>query len=80
MCTSSYPSTSSFKVIKRLTDKLGDAGTFTDSLEGTAFEYGFNSKRLSEVLSYWKGQYLPKWSEREAFLNQFPQFTTQIQG
>lgn len=70
----------SAEVIKRLTDKLDDAKISTDSLEGTAFEYGFNSKRLSEVLNYWKGQYLPKWSEREAFLNQFPQFTTQIQG
>lgn len=68
------------KVIKRLTDKLDDAQTFTDPLDDTAFEYGFNTKRLKEVLSYWKGQYLPKWGEREAFLNQFQQFTTQIQG
>jgi len=35
---------------------------------------------LKEVVNYWKGQYLPKWGEREAFLNQFPQFTTQVQG
>jgi Epoxide hydrolase N terminus len=68
------------QVIKRLADKLDDARTFTDSLEDTAFEYGFNSKRLQQILSYWRGQYLPKWGEREEFLNQFPQFTTQIQG
>lgn len=70
----------SAEVIKRLADKLDDAAPLTKSLEGTAFEYGFNSKRLKEILNYWKGQYLPKWSEREAFLNQYPQFTTQIQG
>jgi len=70
----------SAEVIKRLTDRINDAQTFTDPLEDTAFEYGFNSKRLKEVVNYWKGQYLPKWSERETFLNQFPQFTTQVQG
>lgn len=53
---------------------------FAEPLEDTAFEYGFHAKRLKEILSYWKGQYLPKWGEREAYLNQFPQFTTQIQG
>jgi juvenile hormone epoxide hydrolase len=70
------------KVIKRLTDKLNDglAQPYTEPLEGTAFEYGFNSKRLKEVLKYWRDQYLPKWSEREQFLNQYEQFTTQIQG
>lgn len=70
------------KVIKRLTDKLNDGldQPFAEPLENTAFEYGFNSKRLKEVLKYWRDQYLPKWNEREKFLNQYEQFTTQIQG
>ena len=68
------------KVIKRLTDRINNAQPFTPPLEDTAFEYGFNSNRLQEILNYWKGQYLPKWSERETFLNQFPQFKTQVQG
>lgn len=68
------------QVIKRLTDKLDDAPAFTEPLEDTAFEYGFNTKHLKKILNYWKGQYLPKWNEREKFLNQFPHFTTQIQG
>ncbi|CAG9803438.1 unnamed protein product [Chironomus riparius] len=70
----------SAEVIKRLTDKLDDAPAFAEPLEDTAFEYGFNTKHLQKILNYWKGQYLPKWNEREQFLNQFPQFTTQIQG
>lgn len=70
----------SAEVIKRLTDKLNDAPAFTEPLEDTAFEYGFNTKHLKKILNYWKGQYLPKWNEREQFLNQYPQFTTQIQG
>jgi len=67
-------------VIKKLKSRLDDAGPFTDPLEDSAFNYGFNSKRLQEVLNYWKGSYLPKWSDRQQFLNQFEQFKTQIQG
>nr|UOF73988.1 juvenile hormone epoxide hydrolase [Prodiamesa olivacea] len=68
------------EAIKRLTDKLNDAQAFTDPLEDTTFEYGFNTKHLQKILNYWKLEYLQKWNEREQFLNQFPQFTTQIQG
>lgn len=67
-------------MIKKLSDRISDASVLTESLEDTAFEYGFNSKRLQQILKYWKGDYLTKWSEKEAFLNQFSQFTTQIQG
>lgn len=67
-------------MIKKLKTRLDDAGPFTEPLEDVAFEYGFNSKRLQEVLDYWKNSYLPKWTERQEFLNQFPQFKTQIQG
>ncbi|XP_055839479.1 juvenile hormone epoxide hydrolase 2-like [Episyrphus balteatus] len=49
-------------------------------LEDVNFEYGFNSKALRNVITYWRDNYLTRWSEREQFLNQFPQFTTQIQG
>lgn len=67
-------------MIKKLKSRLEDAGPFTDPLEDSAFHYGFSSKRLEEVLSYWKGNYLSKWSERQDLLNQFSQFKTQIQG
>lgn len=70
------------KAIKRLENKISDGLTesFTEPLEGTAFEYGFNSKSLKDVLKYWKDQYLPKWSKREQFLNQYKHYTTDIQG
>lgn len=67
-------------MIKKLKSRLDDAGPFTAPLEGVAFEYGFNSNRLQEVLDYWKNSYLPKWTERQEFLNQIRQFKTQIQG
>lgn len=67
------------KVIKRLTDKLAEA-KISEPLEDTAFDYGFHAKRLEQILSYWRGEYLQKWNEREEYLNQFPQFTTNIQG
>lgn len=66
--------------IEKLKKKLEDAGPFAEPLEGIAFQYGFNSNKLTEILKYWKNDYLPKWSEREKFLNQFPQFKTKIQG
>lgn len=53
---------------------------FHAPLEGVGFEYGFNSDALNKVVTYWKNEYLPKWSEREAKINSFPHFTTQIQG
>lgn len=68
------------EVIEKLRSKLNDPPTLVKPLEGTAFEYGFNSNRLQEILKYWKTSYLNKWNEREAFLNQFPHFHTQIQG
>lgn len=49
-------------------------------LEGVGFEYGVNSVALAEMVRYWRDDYLPRWPAREKFLNQFPQFTTQIQG
>lgn len=51
-----------------------------EPLEGVAFEYGVNSVALQEIVRYWRDDYLPRWEQREKFLNQFPQFTTQIQG
>jgi juvenile hormone epoxide hydrolase len=60
--------------------RLEDVDEFTEPLEDTAFEYGFNSNRLKEVIDYWKNVYLPKWEERQEYLNKFDQYDTQIQG
>lgn len=70
----------SAEVIDKLRTKLNDVPKLAKPLEGAAFQYGFNSNRLQEIISYWKTNYLAKWNEREKFLNQFPHFKTQIQG
>lgn len=66
--------------IDKLREKLEDAGPFAEPLEGVAFQYGFNSNKLKEILKYWKDDYLPKWPQRLKELNKFPQFKTKIQG
>lgn len=50
------------------------------ALEGVGFEYGVNSGGLSFIVKDWRDDYLPRWEQREKFLNQFPQFKTEIQG
>lgn len=68
------------KVINELSELIGKS-VLPSPLEGVGFDYGVNSNRLTEFLNFWQNDYLPRWkSEREPFLNSFPQFTTQIQG
>ncbi|XP_062546810.1 juvenile hormone epoxide hydrolase-like [Armigeres subalbatus] len=66
--------------IEKLKNKLDDRPSLVEPLEGTAFEYGFNSKRLQEILNFWREDYLDRWDERQKYLNSFPQFKTQVQG
>lgn len=47
-------------------------------LEGIQQQYGINTNLLKEILNFWKTKY--NWKEREQFLNQYPQFKTNIQG
>ncbi|XP_049309351.1 juvenile hormone epoxide hydrolase 2 isoform X12 [Bactrocera dorsalis] len=68
------------ELIEDLKTQLSRPLVLTEPLEGVGFQYGFNTNYLKEVVAYWRDTYLPKWSEREAFLKQFPHFETQIQG
>ena len=68
------------EVIDELKGKLEKIPNLVEPLEGVNFEYGFNSKRLRQILQYWRSDYLERWDERQKYLNQFPQFKTQIQG
>lgn len=52
----------------------------TEPLEGVGFRYGFNKKKLEQIVNYWNEEYLPRWEERQSYLNNWPQFTTEIQG
>nr|QOI60666.1 juvenile hormone epoxide hydrolase 2 [Mythimna separata] len=64
--------------VKDLKDRLKRSRSFTPALEGIGFEYGFNSAQLDGWLKYWANEY--QFKERETFLNQFPQFKTNVQG
>jgi juvenile hormone epoxide hydrolase len=68
------------RVIERLISKINDTATLTPPLEDVGFEYGFNSVKMNEIIQYWKTDYLGNWNYREKYLNQFPQFQTEIQG
>ncbi|XP_013165412.1 PREDICTED: juvenile hormone epoxide hydrolase-like [Papilio xuthus] len=66
------------EMIKDLRSRLKNHRPLIPPLEGIAFEYGFNSKAIEPWLKYWAEEY--PFKEREAFLNQFPQYKTNIQG
>lgn len=67
-----------FQMIKHLKYRINTQRKVAPPLEGTAFEYGFNSKSLHNWLRYWAEDY--PFKIREHFFNQYPQFITNIQG
>uniref|UniRef100_A0A1L8EG16 Epoxide hydrolase n=1 Tax=Haematobia irritans TaxID=7368 RepID=A0A1L8EG16_HAEIR len=71
-----YPDTT----LDDLRSQLNRTLRLTEPLEDVAFEYGFNTNFLKELVEYWRDDYLPRWREREVFLWQFNHFTTEIQG
>ncbi|XP_066138860.1 juvenile hormone epoxide hydrolase-like [Euwallacea fornicatus] len=66
------------EIISDLKSRLNATLPFQPPLEGTAQQYGMNTYLLKTIVDYWKNQY--DFKEREQFLNQFPQFKTNIQG
>ncbi|XP_053620223.1 juvenile hormone epoxide hydrolase-like isoform X2 [Plodia interpunctella] len=65
-------------MVQDLKTRLKNHRPFTPPLEGVGFEYGFNSKAIDPWVQYWADKY--NFTAREKFLNQFPQFKTNIQG
>ncbi|XP_077351551.1 epoxide hydrolase 1 [Festucalex cinctus] len=63
--------------IKELQERL-DKTRYTDPLEDAAFEYGFNSTYLKQVVSYWRHEF--DWKKQVAMLNTYPHFKTKIEG
>jgi pimeloyl-ACP methyl ester carboxylesterase len=49
-----------------------------DQLPGTNWEYGADIKKVRELADYWQNGY--DWRAQEAKINQFDQFTTEIDG
>lgn len=68
------------KPIERLQKKLNKTFPLPPPLEEIGYQYGVNSYSFMNFLKYWRDDYLPRWSERETFLNRFPHYFTQIQG
>lgn len=55
-----------------------DVKRLAKPLEGSAFNYGFNTDFLVDVAKYWKTKY--DWKKEEKALNAFPHFKTQLDG
>jgi len=68
------------QVIDQLRRRLNETTFLQEPLEGIGFEYGFNAHKLTEIIDYWRDDYLPRWSERQQFLNSYPHFSTEVQG
>jgi pimeloyl-ACP methyl ester carboxylesterase len=51
---------------------------WTEEPQGSDWSYGTNSDYLKELVDYWQNSY--NWRVQEEALNQFPQFTTEING
>lgn len=49
-----------------------------DQLDGTSWEYGTDRAYLEDLLDYWRSDF--DWRAQEQQLNQFDQFTTEIDG
>ncbi|MEU6037182.1 epoxide hydrolase [Actinomadura sp. NPDC047616] len=49
-----------------------------DQLPGVGWSYGIPLERVKELAEYWRTEY--DWRRHEARLNEFPQFTTEIDG
>ncbi|GAB2917859.1 epoxide hydrolase [Micromonospora polyrhachis] len=60
-----------------LRDRLAKT-RWPDELPGVGWSYGINKDYLVELVGYWRSGY--DWRRHEARLNEFPQFTTTIDG
>uniref|UniRef100_A0A6P7GN73 Epoxide hydrolase n=1 Tax=Diabrotica virgifera virgifera TaxID=50390 RepID=A0A6P7GN73_DIAVI len=66
------------EILKDLKDRLDRSLPFQPPLDGVKQHYGMNTNLLNTIVDYWKNKY--DWRQREKFFNQYPQFTTNIQG
>lgn len=66
------------KTIDDLKQRLANKRELVEPLEDAAWTYGISTTYLKDVLEYWRTKY--NWSERQALLNKYPQYVTNIQG
>ncbi|XP_072247346.1 epoxide hydrolase 1 [Leuresthes tenuis] len=74
-----YPFTvqTSDKEIEDLHERI-DRTRYSEPLEDSGFQYGFNSTYLKKVVSYWRNEF--DWKKQVAVLNKYPHFKTKIEG
>lgn len=65
-------------ILDDLKTRLENALPFQPPLEGVKQNYGMNTNLLKTVVDYWKNSY--NWTERQIFLNQYPQYQVSVQG
>ena len=65
------------RVLTDLQHRLAET-RWPDQLPGTSWEYGADIKKVRELADYWQNQF--DWPAQEARINQFHQFTTEIDG
>ena len=59
-------------------EKLAKTRELTPPLEHSNFTSGINTNYFNKFVDFWETKY--NWTEREVFLNQYPQFKTEIGG
>ncbi|XP_015187740.1 PREDICTED: juvenile hormone epoxide hydrolase 1-like, partial [Polistes dominula] len=65
-------------VLDDLNKRLENPRLNVEPLEGVAWTYGVPAPYLKNIIEYWRNKY--NWNERQALLNKYPQFVTNIQG
>ncbi|XP_011691228.1 PREDICTED: juvenile hormone epoxide hydrolase 1-like [Wasmannia auropunctata] len=65
-------------VIDDLNERLKNRRELVEPLQDAAWTYGVSTTYLKDVLEYWRTKY--NWTHREALLNKYPQYMTNIQG
>ncbi|XP_012218175.1 juvenile hormone epoxide hydrolase 1 [Linepithema humile] len=65
-------------VIDDLNERLAKRRELVEPLEDAAWTYGISSTYLKDILEYWQTKY--NWSQRQALLNKYPQYVTNVQG
>ncbi|CAH1399840.1 unnamed protein product [Nezara viridula] len=64
--------------IIHLKNRLEETRLLSPPLENSDSKYGFNTHYMNDFLNFWTNEY--NWTEREAHMNMFPQYITEIGG
>lgn len=66
--------------IARVRSQLNGTINYLRPLEEVGYEYGMNTYQLQIILEYWRDNYLPRFNERQEYLNSLPHYLTHLHG